>query len=554
MEGGLPRTSGSRGGVALALLLLGAVVLLTYRLGAKDLWDASEARPPQSAREMRLHGDWLVQYTNGEVDLTKPPLQAWLVAASFAAFGESETAARLPTVLATLGVLTVVFVLGRRAAGTRAGVLAGFLCLTQARFLWQARLAELEMLLTLAVTLSYAALPLALEAQGGHRFRRALAHFAALGFAFAVKGPIAVLLVVPGSIAYALTAKRGRAMASGAFLAAIPAFVLVGFAWYVAISLRDRAYLDTLISFAKGENVGHLNPAWYYLWEWPLNALPWTPLVVLGLVAVLRRGLRSEPDARRRAVLLPAAAFATTFVALSCLHAKQTHYLIPVFPMAAVLAGAWLDDAIARATPAFLRCVRAYSAVIAGAAGGGLAWFVARPLIPSTWALAAVAAAVATPFAAMAWTQAARRPGATALTCAAWIVAICLAGVGHVAPAQNPRQSPRAFFGRVAAEVPVPGALAWSVFASHSDYLWYLSERLEGVRGVPEIVGKDEAETVARVRAWLATPEPRWAIVTETQAVDLGAGAISRIRDSRVGKKDRAFALVSNAGAGRGRR
>src|SRR5262245_36175551 len=81
-------------------LLAIALPLLLFRLGAKDVWEASEGRPLESAREMRAQGDWLVQYTNGEKDLTKPPLYAWLVGAAFAAAGESEFAGRVPSVLA----------------------------------------------------------------------------------------------------------------------------------------------------------------------------------------------------------------------------------------------------------------------------------------------------------------------------------------------------------------------------------------------------------------------------------------------------------------------
>src|SRR5437868_10885348 len=101
MEGALAppeeRTAARRYAVVLAAL---AAVLCLVRLGAKDVWEASEGRPLESAREMRLQGDFLVQYTNGQVDLTKPPLYAWATAAAFAlAGGESEAAGRVPSVL-----------------------------------------------------------------------------------------------------------------------------------------------------------------------------------------------------------------------------------------------------------------------------------------------------------------------------------------------------------------------------------------------------------------------------------------------------------------------
>ena len=123
MEGpSIPGAPGSpSGGRLLFWLIVAALPLLLYRLGAKDLWEASDARPLESAREMRLHRDALVQYTNGQVDLTKPPLYAWLAAAAFRmAGGESEWAGRLPSVFASLLILATTFVFARRAAGPRA--------------------------------------------------------------------------------------------------------------------------------------------------------------------------------------------------------------------------------------------------------------------------------------------------------------------------------------------------------------------------------------------------------------------------------------------------
>src|SRR5436190_13417173 len=104
--------TGSGLGRWIAGLLAIALPLLLFRLGAKDVWEASEGRPLESAREMKAHGDWLVQSTNGERDLTKPPLYAWLAGLSFATLGVSEFAGRLPSVRASIGVLLGVFTLG----------------------------------------------------------------------------------------------------------------------------------------------------------------------------------------------------------------------------------------------------------------------------------------------------------------------------------------------------------------------------------------------------------------------------------------------------------
>jgi 4-amino-4-deoxy-L-arabinose transferase-like glycosyltransferase len=484
-EGPAARSGGWRPSFVLLLAL--ALPLLLVRLGAKDVWEASEGRPLESAREMRAHGDWLVQYTNGQVDLTKPPVYAWLTGLAFAALGDSEFAGRLPSVLASLGCLGAAYVLGRRRGGPRAGFLAGLLLLTTAKFLWQARLAELETLLALGVLWAYVAFDAAIELDPGARRTRLFAAFwAAAGFAFAVKGPVALLLVLPGAVAGATWSGRGRALRSSAFLATLPIWAVVALSWYAAVVGRDRAALDTFLSFARGDNVGHLRDPSYYLLNYPLYALPGLFAVVPGLGLPWSRPLDAES---RRRVRLPWAAFAATFVLQAALHAKQTHYLIPtVFPMGCVLGGVWLDRWLASPRGARLSTPL----------GAGAALFVVAEFVTLGW----------------------------------------------VVPPMNAEQSARPFLERVAARVPDGAPLAWTVFGSHSDYLWYLPERMVGTTGVPELVAGSEAATIERVRDHLAAGPERYAIVTASQAVALGEVAVVLVTEHSVGKKQRAFALV----------
>ena len=489
---GAPAAPARRGDARWAVALVAvALPFLLLRLGAKDVWEASEGRPLQSAREMRAVGDYVVQRTNGQDDLTKPPLYAWATRVAFDVFGENEAAGRLPGVLAAVGCLLAVFVLARRVAGPRAGFLAGVALLSTARFAWQARLAELETSLALGVLWAYVALDAALERPAGAaRTRAALGGGLALGFAAAVKGPVAFALVVPGFLAHAAATRRLRDVVAPRFLAALLVATALLLAWPVAAVLRDPGAKETLLSYARGDNVGHLrDPVWYLL-QYPLYALPWTPLVVVAARMRWARGLEGAAARRAR---LPLVAGATTLLVQSCLHAKQTHYLVPVvFPAGALLAGLWLDRALADRPGATVR--------------------------------RAVAAAV----------------GAVLLLEAAVLA--------FVVPARNEEQSSRAFLARVDATVPRGAPLAWSVFGSHSDYLWHLSAERVGTTGVPERVGATDAETADLVAAFLReAPGPRYAIVTGEQADLLVArgAATALARDDAFQRKRRRVALVA---------
>jgi 4-amino-4-deoxy-L-arabinose transferase-like glycosyltransferase len=472
----------------LAALAVGAL-LLFVRLGAKDVWEASEGRPLESAREMRATGEHLVQRTNGATDLTKPPLYAWATMAMFAVFGDREWAARIPAALSALGVLGAVFVLARRVAGPRAGFLAATLCATTAKFLWQGRLAELEMPLACGSMWAFAFADAALAAPTARaRIANGVGLGAALGFASAVKGPIALVMVLPGLLAYAIATRRARSLASTWLAAGLVVAVVGLLAWPLAVLARSREWFDVLVSYGRGENVvGHQRGPFYYLLQYPLYALPWTPLVALGLTMRWARPLEGLSAARAR---LPVCGFAAAFVVQSFLSAKQTHYLVPVvFPMGALLAGLALDHRM-RTSPR-----RAF-----------------RP--------AAVRAALAT------------------------VVVVEAAVVAFVVPAFDRVQSSRAFMEAVDRTVPLGAPLAWTTFGSHSDHLWHFRAERVAARGIPEIRTGDDAETARRVLAFLDAGGVRWAVATGPQA-DLLAGKVDVVlRDDAFQKKRRSVALL----------
>jgi hypothetical protein len=266
----------------------------------------------------------------------------------------------------------------------------------------------------------------------------------------------------------------------------LPILPLVALPWYAAVVLRDRSALDTFLAYARGENVGHLHDPFYYVASYPLYGLPGVLAALPALGLPWHAGL--APDLRRR-VRFPFAAFLVTFALQSALHAKQTHYLVPVvFPTGCVLGGVWLD----------------------------------RWLASEKGARVAVALRVAT----------------------ATILVAELVAVGWVVPGLNERQSARSFFERVGRRVPPGAELGWTVFGSHSDYLWYLPPALVGTRGLPEWLGATEDATIARVRDALTTGPDRFAILTAAQANSLASVAEVLERDDDVGKKGRSLVLV----------
>ena len=93
------------------------------------LTDPTEGRYAQVAQEMVATGDWVtprVWMNESHIPfLGKPPLYFWAAAGAMRLFGESEFAARLPSALAAVAVLGLLYaVMGRYGGGSGAGLLS----------------------------------------------------------------------------------------------------------------------------------------------------------------------------------------------------------------------------------------------------------------------------------------------------------------------------------------------------------------------------------------------------------------------------------------------
>src|SRR5437588_2890016 len=84
----------------LALILISAIAWFAG-LEYRTLLHPDEGRYAEIPREMVVLGDWLTPHLNGLKYLEKPPLQYWMTAAAYEAFGVHNWTARLWTALST---------------------------------------------------------------------------------------------------------------------------------------------------------------------------------------------------------------------------------------------------------------------------------------------------------------------------------------------------------------------------------------------------------------------------------------------------------------------
>jgi len=135
-----------------ALLLALVTGLLLFRLGDAPLVGPDEPRYTRVAVEMHRRGDWIVPTLQGQPWLEKPALYYWMAGAAFSLFGETETAARLPSVIAAVVLTGLTALVGARLYGAGAGLHAGFIAGTCLLTFAYGRAAAMDMLLAATVT------------------------------------------------------------------------------------------------------------------------------------------------------------------------------------------------------------------------------------------------------------------------------------------------------------------------------------------------------------------------------------------------------------------
>lgn len=451
-----------------------AAFMLAAGLGLRDPWPADEPRFALVAKQMVDSGEYLFPRRGLELYSDKPPAYMWMQAAAYHVVGNWRIAFLLPSLLAALGTLVLVYDLARRLWTRRAGALATAALAGTLHFAFQARAAQIDPTVTFWITLS--AYGLLRHLLLGPDWRWYTLGWFAAGLGVITKGVgfLALLLLLP----YLYARWRGwRGLARidrGAWrwvlgplacLAAI-ALWLVPMAW-VAYGSGDpalAAYADDILFRQTAQRFAnpwhHVKPFWYFV---PVIASLWLP-VVLALpwaVPAWRRRLALRHDAR---VLLPLAWAALVVVFFSLSPGKRDVYILPALPMFCV--------ALAPLLPGLLR-----------RAG------VQRLLFATTLALSAALLAVSL------WALFANPPYARALESARGIAPWAMtASMGALALGF-------AVFAR-----PRRGAVAWCGFVV---VLW----SLYGFWGYPLLNGSRSARTVMQRAGEIVGPEAELALV-----------------------------------------
>jgi 4-amino-4-deoxy-L-arabinose transferase-like glycosyltransferase len=336
-------------------LLVSFTLVWLYVLGIRTLVPPDEGRYAEMAREMLVSGDWITTRLNGIKYFEKPPLQTWMNALSFGAFGLGEWQARLWTGLCGLiGVFLTAYA-GSKVFGRRAGFYAGLVL--GSSFFWVAsgQIDSLDMSLSGMMTISLCALLIAQRdlATPNERRNWMLVCWAGMALAVLAKGLIG--LVLPGGVLvlYTLAARDWTIWKRLHIGKGLLLFFAIATPWFVLVALKNPEQPHFFFIHEHFERFflkAHKREgAWYYFFAMLIPGIvPWLGLLPQSLAQAVRRDKSASQKAlfQPKLLLLIWAVFIFAFFSYSS--SKLPGYILPIFPALALLLALHLETASRR--------------------------------------------------------------------------------------------------------------------------------------------------------------------------------------------------------------
>jgi 4-amino-4-deoxy-L-arabinose transferase-like glycosyltransferase len=305
-----------------------------------------------------------------------PPLYWWTAALGVHAFGWSEIALRMPSMVAAALTCAIVFMWASIALNRRLAWWSASSLLLNHFFLDAARQPRMDSMLALFVTAAAMAFERALRASGDNsstpmavrsstdesfapidpRSQRIALTLAAvmIGAGILTKGILGILL--PGLVVglYLVVRRRFRDLFRVDLIVTFVVGLMIGLSWYfAAYQIGGQKFLQWQLAMnlwsrfipAEAGGAGYCaHPFWYFTPQTITGFIPWSVYLLAVAIHVWPRRGRKLPDAS----VFTLCWFAAIFVFFSTSHGKCLVYILPAFPPLAVLTGIAIDAAATR--------------------------------------------------------------------------------------------------------------------------------------------------------------------------------------------------------------
>jgi len=330
----------------LGILTIGMVIFL-FNLGGRDLWEPDETRYAVIAREMVQSKNWILPHLNGQIYAEKPPLFFWLINLSTFFFGaNNEFTNRIPSALAGLITLLITFLFGERLFNLRTGFLSSLALATCFLFPQLSRWMMLDSLFTLFFLLALFYFYLGYEEEKRRR-RYYLLTGLFMGFGLLTKGPV-IYLTLPIFLIFTFFQKDLKKFWCRDLLMGFLLSLVVVLIWWIpACWIGGKEYIHWILlkqaigTYVEGGIHFHPDPFYFYFIRFPIEFFPWIVFLPAAFILGLHKG-----QEKRKEFFFLSVWFIFIFLFFTFSTGKKDNYLLPLYPVAALMIGRRWDSII----------------------------------------------------------------------------------------------------------------------------------------------------------------------------------------------------------------
>jgi 4-amino-4-deoxy-L-arabinose transferase-like glycosyltransferase len=327
------------------ILFLWVGTLILFRSGQQSLMAHDEGIYATQARTILQTGDWMTPQWGGGFSFDRTIGIQWLIALSYLVFGINEDTARLPSAIAFIASVFLVYRLGLLMLTPRIAALGAAILSVIPISLQYARLGTQDTVLVFVELLGIWAL---LEGERQRARIFSLLTGATLGWGFLIKG----FMIIPAAIAllpYLIGSHRLHRhclnpwLYIGLILGCVP---VAGWLW-AAIAQYGMAPIQELFGklfHLKQQTYQGAGP-FYYFWNVPINGFPWVFVGLVGAILVCCNPIYKTLLERRWLLLVGFPA--TLFLELTLFGTKTHYYPLQLMPWFALLAAIALQHCTA---------------------------------------------------------------------------------------------------------------------------------------------------------------------------------------------------------------
>ncbi len=357
-------------GFSILWLLLIAWVAFLWNLGTTGLVDETEPLFAEAARQMKVTGNWITPYFNGETRFDKPPLIYWLMAIGYHLIGVNDWAVRLPSAFAAIFLMGLGFYALRYFGVSHPAALilpennkkkqqqlwlsawigAALIAFNMETLIWS-RIGVSDMLLSgcmggalLCFFIGYAS----------EKTPWYFAFYFLVGLAVLAKGPVGIVL--PGLIIFSFLLYLGKlreVLSEMKIFRGIFLVSAIAIPWYILVFLENgSAYIDSFFGYHNFERFtsvvnGHAAPWYFYFLVVLIGFAPWSIYlpVAIGRLLFWRRSFWSQQPRPAQLGIFALFWFATIFIFFTVAITKLPSYVLPLMPAAAILVALlWSEE------------------------------------------------------------------------------------------------------------------------------------------------------------------------------------------------------------------